>query len=169
MNIALLDVQYRSGVAFAGCILTDAWDSANIAFSTVKTVSAAEEYLPGDFYKRELPALLAVLESLPQLPDIIVVDGYVWLSADRRPGLGARLFDALGGRIPVVGIAKTPFAGSDFAKLVHRASSKRPLYVTAAGMDEALAANNVQTMKGDSRLPLLLKAVDRLARQAALL
>jgi deoxyribonuclease V len=121
-------------------------------------------YEPGAFYKRELPCLLEVLGLAPGPLDAVIVDGYVWLSRDGRPGLGARLFEALGGRTAVVGVAKTSFAGADFAAPVQRGASARPLYVTAAGMDANEAADRVREMAGAHRIPELLKRVDRLCR-----
>ena len=39
----------------------------------------------------------------------MIIDGYVWLDAHHRPGLGAILHEALTRRVPVVGVAKTMF------------------------------------------------------------
>lgn len=39
-------------------------------------------YQPGEFYRRELPCLLAVLACGP-VAEVIVVDGYVWLGPER--------------------------------------------------------------------------------------
>lgn len=46
----------------------------------------AAEYLPGEFYRRELPPLLAVIPRSSALA-LIVVDGYVDLDAAGRPAL----------------------------------------------------------------------------------
>ncbi len=98
---------------------------------------------------------------------MVVIDGYVWLSEDRRPGLGARLFEALGGSVVVVGVAKTGFAGSAFAEPVLRGDSAKPLYVTAAGVEASVAAGWIRGMHGEYRVPTLLRRVDRLCRDAA--
>ena len=45
-------------------------------------------YEPGEFYRRELPALTAVLTGVTGLSQLII-DGYVDLDASGRPGLGA--------------------------------------------------------------------------------
>ena len=52
---------------------------------------------------RELPALLAVIEDLDEPPGLVIVDGYVDLDPDGRPGLGAHLNARLG--VPVIGVA----------------------------------------------------------------
>jgi deoxyribonuclease V len=49
---------------------------------------------------------------------------------------------------------------------VRRDESTKPVYVTAVGMDIALAAEHVARMHGTYRLPTMLKRVDRLAREA---
>jgi len=80
-----------------------------------------------------------------------------------KPGLGEYLFDALGGKIVVVGVAKTFFVGAP-AREVLRGGSKLPLYVSAAGMDVEDAADSVARMHGGYRIPTMLKRVDRVAR-----
>ena len=103
--------------------------------------------------------MLAALERMPPL-DIVIVDGYVWLGPD-RPGLGWHLHAARGG--VVVGVAKTRFDGAT-AREVIRGGSTRPLFVTAIGIDPALAAEHVRQMHGDHRIPTLLGLADSLAR-----
>jgi deoxyribonuclease V len=45
-----------------------------------------------------------------------------------------------------------------------RGTSKRPLYVTAAGMEVSAAAQRVRGMAGRYRIPDLARMADRLAR-----
>lgn len=165
MSIAVFDVHYEGGNAYAACIVADGWSADSVAASFGCSVPVSGEYQPGEFYKRELPALLAVLNMVDRPLTALVVDGYVWLSAEERPGLGARFFEATGKATPVVGIAKTAFEGALFARQVLRGSSKRPLYVTAAGMEATQAAALVASMSGPSRIPMLVKAADTLARR----
>jgi len=63
---------------------------------------------------------------------LIVVDGYVDLDPDGRPGMSARVHAELG--VPVIGVAKTFFRSAMNAVQVRRGRSARPLYVTAAGI-----------------------------------
>ena len=72
------------------------------------------DYVPGQFYKRELPCILEVLKlsDLAQV-QLIIVDGYVFLDDDQKKGLGSYLFEALDGEIPVVGVAKRSFHSID--------------------------------------------------------
>ena len=124
------------------------------------------EYVPGEFYRRELPCLLQALLPVLDRVQTILIDGYVDL-APNRPGLGARLYEALGGKIAVVGVAKTAFAGAHHACEVLRGESERPLYITAAGMTLDDAATGVRSMHGPHRIPTLLRLVDQLARGIA--
>ena len=170
MTIAFLDVQYLATGARAACVVAPAWSSPTPLVTQVVDIETVQDYEPGALYRRELPCLLRVLERLPAPPDVLVVDGYVWLLDESAPGLGARLHDATGGRTPVVGIAKTAFrdalAAPTVAKVL-RGDSARPLFVTAIGLDLDAAATCVRSMAGDHRMPLLLTAVDRLARSGA--
>jgi deoxyribonuclease V len=129
----------------------------------VMPVANVADYEPGQFYRRELPCVLAVLSKLSRPPSLLMIDGYVWLGNDSKPGMGARLFEELGCAIPVIGIAKTRFR--DAAALeICRGNSLSPLFITAAGIDVQLAANHVKNMHGPHRIPTLLKRVDQLCR-----
>ena len=165
--IVALDVQYGEGGARVAGVGFRAWTDAAPAFERVVNVAgAAAAYEPGKFYLRELPCLLALLRALPALPDTCVVDGYVAL-AGGRPGLGARLVDALGDRVTVVGVAKNEFHGA-FAARVLRGASTKPLFVTATGIPLAEAARAVRAMYGAHRIPTLLARADRLSRGESL-
>jgi deoxyribonuclease V len=162
--IACLDVDYRDDAGFAGCVMFPAWTAERPSSETVVRVEAVEPYRPGQFYRRELPCLMAVLGAVDPQPEVVVIDGYVWLGDEDDPGLGAHLHRAIGGRAAVVGVAKTKFLRSRVAREVLRGSSRSPLYVTATGMDPDEAASHVREMHGPYRIPTLLKRVDGLCR-----
>jgi deoxyribonuclease V len=165
--IAFLDVDYRDSGAVAAAVLAHDWADRAPATEIVAHIPDVAEYVPGEFFRRELPCLLNVLDRCPVPPDVVVVDGYVWLGPD-RPGLGARLHQALGGSIPVVGVGKTCFLSAQAVAVpTLRGTSKQPLWVTAVGMGPSAAAEAVRTMHGPYRLPTLLGRVDRLARSAS--
>ena len=165
--IACVDVDYREAGAVAACVLFRAWPDAEPVSEVVVRIAAVEPYEPGRFYRRELPCLLAVLEALAERPEVVVIDGYVWLGDEGEPGLGAHLHEALGRRVAVIGVAKTRFHGARTAREVHRGGSRSALYVTAAGIDPSEAADRVREMHGPFRIPTLLKRVDRLCRERA--
>lgn len=162
-TIVCVDVDYRDDGARAGLVAFADWGDAVAIAERVEVVLEVAAYEPGQFYKRELPCLLRVLEGLK--PRLIVVDGYVWLGDD-RPGLGAHLFRALDGRAQVVGVSKTEFTSATRAIPVLRGGSARPLFVSAEGIELGGAADAVRSMHGDHRIPTLLRRVDRLCRDA---
>jgi len=159
---AATDVHYPpSGGARAALVV--AGDAAFSSITCEKTVfvEAVAAYQPGSFYERELPPLRAVLAEVDDI-GLLVIDGYVDLDPAGRPGLGAHVHEDFG--IPVIGVAKTRFASATHAVPVLRGTAARPLYVTAAGLPVAEAADLVRTMAGKFRLPDALRRVDALAR-----
>jgi deoxyribonuclease V len=165
--IVFLDVAYAADAAGVACVLAGAWTSATPAAKISDCVACAPAaYVPGEFYKRELPLLRSVIDGLSIRPAVIVVDGYVWLGDNEAPGLGARLYEALRSTVPVVGIAKTPYRDDTWSERIYRGNSRRPLYVTSAGIGNAEAAGFVASMHGGHRIPTLLQQVDHLARAA---
>lgn len=160
---ACVDVDYRDDVTVAACVLFRDWTDAAESGHLIERGPPAAPYEPGQFYRRELPHLLRVLGAVAEPLEAVVIDGYVWLG-EERPGLGAHLYEALGRRVPVIGVAKTAFHSNPHALPVVRGQSRRPLYVTAVGMDAHEAADCVRRMHGASRLPTLLQRVDRLCR-----
>lgn len=161
--LAAVDVQYEGKRGCAACVTFQDWTAAEPVREYMSELEDVLDYEPGEFWKRELPCILAVLPAVDAL-DVVLIDGYVWLDGNGRPGLGARLFEALGKRIGVVGVAKTAFQGSTHAVRVLRPGSRRPLFVTSAGVDLDKAAAAIGTMAGSHRIPALLKRVDQLAR-----
>jgi deoxyribonuclease V len=162
--IAAVDVHYFGTTATAAGVLFKHWTSELSEFEVGQFIERVEPYEPGSFYKRELPCLLKLLEPVKNLVETIIVDGYVWLGPENRLGLGAHLFKSLDEKIPVIGVAKSIFSGATNAQAVLRGRSRRPLYVTAVGIDSLVAAEHIRTMHGAHRIPTLLKRVDELCR-----
>jgi len=165
--IAATDASYRGEKAIAAGILFDGWTADRPSVKICELIRTAEPYRPGFFFKRELPCLLEVLDRLRGRFETVIVDGYVWLGPDGKPGLGAHLFEALGRNVVVIGVAKSSFRGSSHAVRVFRGAARRPLYVTAVGIDQEAAARNILMMHGPHRIPALLKMTDRLSRGCA--
>jgi len=157
--LACVDVDYRGTGAVAAALLFDAWTDEVPARELVARIAHVPEYEPGQFYKRELPCLLEVLHGVT--PACVIIDGFVHLGAERRPGLGAHLAAALG--VIVVGVAKNPFHQTRAVPVLRGASGK-PLLVTATGMAELDAGAHVRAMHGAFRIPTLLRRVDQLCR-----
>jgi deoxyribonuclease V len=162
MTTGAVDVHYpESGGARAALVLAEDRSFATIVDERVRWLPEAAPYQPGRFFARELPALRAVLADAGPL-ELVVVDGYVDLDPDGRPGLGAHLHEQI--RVPVIGVAKTAFRTATHAVAVHRSTAIRPLYVTAAGIPVDEAAALVAGMAGEYRLPDALRRVDALSR-----
>jgi len=162
-----LDVAYHESQGYAVAIAFADWASDTVSAVHTATIEQVPAYEPGAFYKRELPCLLAVLAQV-DLATVrgMVVDGYVTLGTEGRPGLGQYLYEALGGRIPVVGVAKTRFAGvAPQVVPVLRGQSQSPLYITGVGLPVTEAARLVAAMHGAYRFPTLLKQLDDLTKQ----
>jgi deoxyribonuclease V len=167
-QIAFLDVAYAVGAAGVACLLADTWTTAAPTMEISKCLPCAPaDYVPGQFYKRELSLLRVVIDGLTSRPSMLVIDGYVWLGATDAPGLGAHLFEELHTATPIVGVAKTEYRNDTWSERVYRGESRKPLFVTAAGVETARAAALVASMHGKHRIPTLLKQVDRLARAVA--
>ncbi|MDP2344791.1 MAG: endonuclease V [Deltaproteobacteria bacterium] len=166
--IVILDVAYddAAGTARSAAVLAPSFAALEPSAERVVDVAGVAPYVPGSFFLRELPCLLAVLATAPVPADaVLVIDGYVILDDVGRKGLGMHLHEATGRA--VVGIAKTAFKRSSFAREVPRGSSRRPLFVTAVGVDLDDAADAVRLMAGGTRLPLLAVRADHLARGLA--
>jgi deoxyribonuclease V len=165
MLIVCVDVDYRPNHAVAAGIWFREWTSDQAACEHVVQLADIAAYEPGAFYRRELPCLIAVLARGPK-PDVVIVDGYVWLGAERA-GLGAHLHAELardaGFSGAVIGVAKTRFHAAE-AHALCRGESRSPLYISAIGVDAHEACARIASMHGEFRVPTLLKRVDTLAR-----
>lgn len=155
-----VDVAYRGDTASVAGVLFADWKDRQPSEVVHSEVAIAGDYQPGEFYLRELPCVVALIEEHQLSPEVIVVDGYVYLDGHTQPGLGRRLYDALGGSVTVVGVAKAPFRGISDDYAVRRGKSERPLYVTAEGIGLEVAKEAVRSMHGEHRIPTLLKLVD---------
>ena len=83
-----------AGIAFAD------WRSDVIARTEVASLGRAQPYEPGQFFKRELPHLLGLIDRFGEPPATIAIDGYVTLGADQRDGSARGSFRLCTGRFP---------------------------------------------------------------------
>jgi deoxyribonuclease V len=180
-----VDVAYddeRDVVAAAAVVL----DAATLTVVEEATAvgPVAFPYVPGLLAFREIPAVLAALESLTHDPGLVVCDGY-GRAHPRRFGLASHLGVLTG--LPVIGVAKNPFAFSygelgprrgDFAPLraddgeeVGRAlrtqDGVKPVFVSVGHrttLDNACA--HTLRLAAGYRLPESTRLADRLCRRA---
>lgn len=159
-----MDVHYLDSYAVSAGILFNDIESDEVELEKTVEVNDIQPYESGLFYKRELPCLTALIDSLDQLPKVFIVDSFVQLDISGKPGMGAYLYDYYKGEVPVIGVAKNGFKENSVSKEVFRGESTKPLYVTSVGMALEESAEIVQKMHGDFRFPTLLKKVDALCR-----
>ncbi len=167
MKIAI-DVHYRQKNAKIVAVIFEDWADEVAKQFIVKYMDVAEEYVPGQFYKRELPCILEILKQVDlKRFDCVIVDGFVYLDDQLSPGLGAHLYHQLKEKIPVIGVAKSNFLKNKKCSVeVLRGESVRPLFVTAAGMDLSKAAKAIKGMHGEFRMPALLQQLDTQTKEA---
>lgn len=164
--ILAVDVDYRAdGSAIAAGMWLRHWSSDAAERTVIRRIEQVLPYRTGFFFERELPCILDLLSDMATKPETIVIDGCVWLGPDRCAGLGAHLFEALDQAVPVVGVAKTRFKDTPPSTEIFRGGSSRPLFVTAAGMNEDIARAQVGSMHGRYRVPTMLRAVARACRE----
>lgn len=165
MKILAIDVDYEGEKGFAAGVLFHSWtatEPSQIFYSQTANIAA---YTPGQFYKRELPCILNLLASNNLKPDIIIVDGHVFLDGVKRPGLGAYLYEALNRTTKIIGVGKNRFKEMPDTYGVLRGKSETALYVTAAGMSAEDAKAYSPEMHGPHRIPALLKCADAECRK----
>ena len=162
--ILAIDVDYSEDSALVAGVLFASWNDTESKDIFTSVVNGVNEYQPGFFYKRELPCILKLLEEHDLNPEIIVVDGYVYLDGDTTPGLGKYLYDALDEKTSVIGVAKRPFQNIRPEYALCRGDSQKPLYITSVGINTHYSIESISSMAGKYRIPDLLKKVDQICR-----
>jgi len=163
MKLAL-DVHHDAGQAVAAAVAFDDWNAPEATKTWTTRIEAVDKPPAGQAWRRDLPCLLQLLREHKLEPEAIVIDGFVHLDEQDTPGLGRALFDALEGKVPVIGLAKSPGAFTAAQFEVFREEEAAPVIVTCAGIDLGAAKARVRTMHGRKRVPTLLKLVSRIAR-----
>lgn len=93
--ILAIDVQYDKTNGLVAGVALKSWTDASPSNIYVSKIENVDDYLPGQFYQRELPCIFKLLNEHSLRPEYIVVDGYVYLDGCSKPGLGKHLYDAL--------------------------------------------------------------------------
>ena len=160
--VALFDVDYKENKAHAAAIVINNWQSDAPVKTYTTIIENIEDYKPGEFYKRELPCLVSLINLVEEEINTLVVDSYVWVG--KKKGLGAYLYDFLKSKYPVIGVAKSRFKDNNQCVEVFRGNSNNPLYVSAIGTDLIEAKDCIASMTGKYRMPTMLKLVDKLSK-----
>lgn len=159
--ILAIDVYYKENSAKAVGILFDPGEEI-IKDLKIAYINAIEDYVPGEFYKRELPCILMIIEqtNLKEI-EVIIIDGYVYVDNNKTFGLGGFLWEILKEKIPVIGVAKTSFfKNKETVNEVYRGKSNNPLYISSIGYELSKATDLIKAMKGNFRIPDVLKLLD---------
>ncbi|SNS00292.1 endonuclease V [Flavobacterium sp. ov086] len=165
--ILAFDTYYFDGKAKTVCLEFTEWNQSENFKVHTEIIDNVEEYIPGEFYKRELPCILSLLNKIDLTNlEVIIVDGFVYLDDEKKYGLGGHLYEKLNKKTPIIGVAKTNFASikKDKKSLI-RGESAKPLYVTAIGIELEDAFKKVESMAGEFRMPTLLREMDRLTKE----
>ncbi|GAA3410627.1 endonuclease V [Paenibacillus hodogayensis] len=168
--IVAVDVYYEENKAKSVGVIFQSWEDSKPLEIITSYTENPPEYEPGFFYKRELPCIRELLKGtdINQI-HTIVVDGYVYLNDEKKPGLGHYVYTDFAGEIPVIGVAKSAFHDNEaFVQKVYRGNSSKPLYITSVGMELAVAAKHIRSMYGAYRFPHLLKLLDQQTKETRL-
>ncbi|HEY6142185.1 MAG TPA: endonuclease V [Flavobacterium sp.] len=164
--ILAIDVYYKENEAKVVAVLFN-WENETPQSIVIDEIRGIEDYVSGEFYKRELPCIESILQKV-DLNDIeaVIIDGHIYVDDDGTFGLGGYTWESLVKKIPVIGVAKTSFfRNKNTVKEVFRGESKKPLYVSSIGIDLDIATNLIKKMHGDYRIPTILKELDRITKE----
>ncbi len=186
--VAGIDVQYHSETddLVAGVVVLDMHAAEKGGFAVVEQVTHRDKvsfpYVPGLFSFRELPPVVAALQKLTQVPDLLVCDGQ-GLAHPRRFGLACHLgvlFDK-----PCMGVSKTRLLGEHeelasqrgayqwlldqqqcIGAVVRTQTDIKPLFVSAGHRISLMTAIDwTLTLSPRYRLPETTRQADQLVRR----
>lgn len=172
MKKLAIDSYYKDNICKTVGVIFNEWDDKepdNIIVSIGK--NNFSDYIPGQFYKRELPGILDLLEQVDLSEfDTIILDSYIDLLEEDKivPGLGRHLIDELEksdrlhSDLDIIGVAKSKFGKTGkISEAVIRGESKKPLFIQSYKRSNKEVGELVKGMYGDFRIPHLLKVLDQ--------
>ncbi|MET8280235.1 deoxyribonuclease V [Micromonospora sp. NPDC005174] len=183
-TVAGLDVAYAdSGDLLAAAVTVLDARTLAVVDTAVSVGRPAFPYVPGLFAFREVPALLAALNTLATIPDLLVCDGH-GVAHPRRFGLACHLGVVTG--LPAIGVGKTPLVGEWDAPAAERGAwsalrdggevvgrvlrtqdGVKPVFVSVGHrMSLENATARVLALTPRYRLPETTRTADRLCRDA---
>ncbi|WP_456439817.1 endonuclease V [Psychroserpens sp.] len=165
--ILAFDTYYYTDKAKTVGLQFEYWNDSKESKVFEETLTNLNDYVSGEFYKRELPCILSLLKKIDlNNCEAIIIDGFVVLDDNNRLGLGGYLYHELNCKIPIIGVAKNDFSRIENHKVkIFRGNSKKPLYITTKGIDLKLASEKITNMSGEYRIPELLKKADSIGRK----
>ncbi|MFF9652409.1 endonuclease V [Streptomyces sp. NPDC014622] len=183
-HVTGVDVAYddeRDVVVAAAVVLDGA--TLDVVAETTAVGRVAFPYVPGLLAFREIPTVLAALESLTVDLGLVICDGY-GLAHPRRFGLASHLGVLTG--LPVIGVAKNPFTFTyeqpgprrgdwsplldgeeEVGRALRTQDGVKPVFVSVGhrtGLDNACA--HTLLLARDFRQPETTRRADSLCRRA---
>ena len=176
-KLAIDSYYYSDTNCYSVGVVFNYWNSKKPDYILESTVSEFAPYIPGQFYKRELPGILSIIHQVNLNEfDTIILDGFTNLidsSLNPLPGLGEKLDEELEitnrHGLSIIGVAKSLFGKSDTISLpLYRGQAKTPLWISVSSgsdIDLATAKNYIKSMYGNSKLPDILKFLDKYTKR----
>lgn len=180
-RVAGVDVGFEDGgkITRAAVVVLE-FPSLAFVEQTVSRLPTSFPYVPGLLSFREMPAVLAALERLEHLPDLLLCDGQ-GIAHPRRLGIASHLGVVTG--LPAIGVAKkrllgehapapeakgewTPLnhAGECIGAVLRTRAGVKPVYVSIGHkLDLVTAVDYVMRCVTRYRLPETTRLADRLA------
>jgi deoxyribonuclease V len=162
------DVAYHNGIGYGiGLVFNKFTD--DVADGVIEViVPDVGDYIPGEFYKRELKVLVAIYKEYIKIykkpPLLIFIDAYVNLGD--KIGCGQYFAEDIDNASVIVGIAKNAYTPADsICEKVLRGDSIKPLFVTSTIISKEAAAVVVKKLHGKHRFPTLIKKTDMLTKE----
>lgn len=180
-RVAGVDVAFEDGGAVTrAAVAVLEWPGLSLVEQALARRQTGFPYVPGLLAFRELPAIVAALETLEVMPGLILCDGH-GLAHPRRFGIACHL--GLLAERPTIGVGKTRLVGEDVepdrergarvplvdrgetvGAVVRTRTGVRPVYVSPGhhvSLDTAVEL--VLRAAPRYRLPEPIRAADRLA------
>ena len=162
-----LDTYYYEDIAKTVGVIFNDWSDKKPLDIISSWTTQFDPYIPGEFWKRELPCIVNLLDLL-NLDDfsIFIVDGFVDVLDEKlgitKPGLGRKLEEKYPDK-EVIGVAKSKFGKTEkiSAKIQRGPRGSRYLYVQACKMNNKEAGKIIYTMYGEYKLPEMLRILDK--------
>lgn len=164
--ILAIDVHYKETYAKAVGVLFN-WEDETPNEIVTAIINEVAEYESGQFYKRELPCIMQLLQKIDlSFIEVIIIDGHIYVNNDKTYGLGGYLYQALEEKIPIIGVAKKSFINTNEVSIpILRGKSKVTLYISAIGYKIEKALQNIEDMNGYYRIPTILKYLDTITKE----
>ena len=164
--ILAIDVYYFEDKAKTVGVLFE-WDDAEPREIITSYSNTIDEYIPGEFYRRELPCIEKLIKKINlNAIELIIIDGHVYVDNNFNYGLGGYVWESLNKTKPIIGVAKNSFYSNKETTIeLFRGKSKKALFISSIGIENTVATHYILNMKGEFRIPSILKKLDQITKE----